>query len=171
MVSTYTAAEPVLTATTGSFEDFFRETYPHLAKAALLLTGNEAEAEDLAQEALARAFERWARVRVMASPDGYVYRTALNLHRKAIRRARGRPVDPAPQSSVDPSVGLADRDLILRALQQLPIGLRVALVLVDWAGMPTNEAASVLRLNPASVRVRLHRGRKALRTLMGGRDG
>ena len=45
-----------------SFERFFEVEYPRLARALLLLTGDPREAEDLAQEALARAFERWARV-------------------------------------------------------------------------------------------------------------
>jgi DNA-directed RNA polymerase specialized sigma24 family protein len=57
------------------FEGFFRAEYPQLARAGYLLTGEAAEAEDLAQEAMARTFERWDRVRAMESPAGYVYRT------------------------------------------------------------------------------------------------
>jgi len=54
-----------------------------------LLTGDRREAEDLAQEALVRAFERWSRVRSMANPPGYVYRTAINLNRNRLRRRVG----------------------------------------------------------------------------------
>jgi DNA-directed RNA polymerase specialized sigma24 family protein len=46
-------------------------------RALVIVSGAEAEAEDLAQEAFARALERWERVRVMESPVGYVYRTAF----------------------------------------------------------------------------------------------
>ena len=54
-----------------------------------------------------------------------------------------------------------------RALQQLPDGLRAALILVDWLDMDTDEAGRVLGLKPASVRVRLHRARSALRDALG----
>ena len=50
------------------FEGFFRAEYPRLARACYLLTGEAAEAEDLAQEAMARTFERWNRIRAMDSP-------------------------------------------------------------------------------------------------------
>ena len=63
------------------FEDFFRAEALSLGRAIYLLTGDRAEAEDLVQEAMARAYERWDRVRQLASPAGYVYKTALNLLR------------------------------------------------------------------------------------------
>ncbi|MGH2764295.1 MAG: sigma factor, partial [Actinomycetota bacterium] len=53
-----------------TFEEFFRSTYGRLMGALLLLTGDAAEAEDLAQEALVRVFERWERVQMMDSPEG-----------------------------------------------------------------------------------------------------
>src|SRR5262249_54997411 len=67
------------------FERFFREGYPQLARACYLLTGDAAEAEDLAQESMARIYERWDRVSNMGSPDGYLYSTAFNLNRKRLR--------------------------------------------------------------------------------------
>src|ERR687884_501387 len=83
------------------FEDFFRAEYERLARTCLLLTGDAAEGEDLAQEAFARVFERWERVRAMDSPVGYVYRSALNLHRKRVRhlvvRARRLLSPPEPE--------------------------------------------------------------------------
>src|SRR6266446_7098740 len=60
------------------FESFFREEHPRVFRLAFLLTGNWAEAADIAQEAMARALERWDRVRRMASPGGYVVRTAVH---------------------------------------------------------------------------------------------
>src|SRR5215831_10524331 len=69
-----------------SFRWFFEAEYVRLCEALYLLTGDAYEAEDLAQEAMTRALERWERVGTMDSPTGYVYRTALNLNRKRIRR-------------------------------------------------------------------------------------
>jgi RNA polymerase sigma factor (sigma-70 family) len=154
------------------FEDFFRSTYPRLAQAGLLLTGDRAEAEDLAQEAMARAFERWDRVRKMESPEGYVYRTTLNLHRKRVRRAavldrlrlweQPRGMDPADE--VEP------RDQVLRILGSLSREQREALVLTGWLGLSAEEAGRVLGIDAASVRGRVHRARAAVREQQHG-DG
>jgi len=56
---------------------------------------------------------------------------------------------------------------VRRALQELPVGQRAALILVDWLDMDTDEAGRILDLKPASVRVRLHRARAALRDALG----
>src|SRR4051812_48368744 len=69
-----------------SFEEFFRAEHKRLVRALVLMTGSFPAAEDLAQEAWVRVYERWDRVRRMDSPLGYVYRTAFNLNRKRLRR-------------------------------------------------------------------------------------
>jgi RNA polymerase sigma factor (sigma-70 family) len=152
------------------FSDFFAEHYEPLVRACLLLTGRAAEGEDLAQEAMARVLERWDRVSAMDDPEGYLYRTALNVHRKALRRlavaARHQmPRDPPD----DPEV--TDRRLdLLRAVRSLPRAQREALVLVEWLGYSAEEAGSMLGIEPASVRGRLHRAREGLRQRYGGSD-
>lgn len=60
-----------------AFEEFFQAEYPGLARALFLLTADLGEAEELAQEAMARVCERWDRVQTMDSPGGYVYRVAV----------------------------------------------------------------------------------------------
>ncbi len=78
------------------FREFFASQYARLCWLGLLLTGDQAEAEELAQEALARVWRDWARVRTMDSPGGYLHRVAMNLatsqlrRRAAERRARVR---------------------------------------------------------------------------------
>jgi RNA polymerase sigma factor (sigma-70 family) len=154
------------------FEDFFRSTYPRLAQAGLLLTGDRAEAEDLAQEAMARAFERWDRVREMDEPEGYVYRTAMNMHRKRLRKAavldrlrlweRPRGMDPADE--VEP------RHEVLRILASLSREQREALVLTEWLGFTAEEAGRLLGIDAASVRGRSHRARQSIRQRHGGGD-
>lgn len=153
------------------FDDFFRSVYDDLARALLLLTRSRMEAEDLAQEAMARAFERWGRVREMESPAGYVYRTAFNLNRKRIRRlaVRARAVLVRPSEPDD--LGQAEmRGEILRVLSTLPISQREALVLVDWLGLDAAEAGDVLGIEPSSVRGRVFRARATLRERFGGAD-
>ena len=134
----------------------------------MLLVGDAFEAEELAQEAMTRVLERWDRVREMDSPTGYVYRTALNLQRKRIRRLAVRTRRVFADVPTDDPGTADDRHDVRRALATLPESQRAALVLVDWLDMDAAEAAGVLGIKAGSVRVRLHRGRAALRTALGG---
>lgn len=152
------------------FSDFFAERNERLVRACLLLTGSAAEGEDLAQEAMARVYERWDRVSVMDDPEGYLYRTALNVHRNALKRlavAARRQVFREPHGDPD----ITDRRLdLLRAIRSLPRAQREALVLVEWLGYSAEEAGRLLGIEPASVRGRLHRARESLRQRYGGSD-
>jgi RNA polymerase sigma-70 factor (ECF subfamily) len=153
------------------FRAFFEHERVRLVRATLLLTGNVAEAEDLAQEALARVLERWDRVSEMESPDGYLYRTALNLNRKRLRRMTIAARRAIGVSDHDPLAAAEDRVDVLHAVASLPRPQREALVLVVWLGYATEEAGTLLGIEPGSVRGRLHRARQALRRQLGGRDG
>jgi RNA polymerase sigma factor (sigma-70 family) len=152
------------------FRAFFEHERVRLVRATLLLTGNVAEAEDLAQEALARVLERWDRVSEMESPEGYLYRTALNLNRKRLRRMTIAARRALVVSDHDALAAAEDRVDVLRAVVSLPRPQREALVLVVWLGYGTEEAGTLLRIEPGSVRGRLHRARQALRRQLGGRD-
>jgi RNA polymerase sigma-70 factor (sigma-E family) len=151
------------------FENFFRAEALSLGRALYLITGDRGEAEDLVQEAMARTFERWDRIQRMDSPAGYVYRTALNLHRRRVRRSRLVPF-LSPPSAPDPAEEAGRRSDVHRALQSLSHQQREALVLVEWLGFDSEEAASILGIRPSSVRTRLHRGRAVLRAQLGGID-
>ena len=154
-----------------AFEEFFLAEHERLFQALYLLTGDRFEADDLAQEALLRAYERWDRVAAMDSPAGYVYRTALNLHRSRLRAlvVRARRVFAAVPAE-DLSGPVAVSYDVRRALARLPRGQREALILVEWLGLESEEAGRVLGIDAASVRGRLHRGRASLRDLLGDRD-
>jgi RNA polymerase sigma-70 factor (sigma-E family) len=151
------------------FEPFFRSQYPRLVRALYLLTGGRAEAEDLAQEAMARVYERWGRVREMASPDGYVYRVALHLNHRRLRRllTARRHREEAPSVETDPSGAAGVRSDVMRALLALPAAHREVLVLAGWLGMETEEVSRVLGIKPSSVRSRLTRARAALKERLG----
>jgi RNA polymerase sigma factor (sigma-70 family) len=146
------------------FEDFYRATFPNLVRAMFLLVPDDAEAEELAQEAMVRVYERWDRVGSMESPSGYVYQVAVNLNRRRIRslaiRTRRLLTVRAGLQHVPPPE--SDRDLAV-AIGSLSIRLREAFMLVDWLGMSSDEAGRILRIAPASVRSRVHRARKELR--------
>jgi RNA polymerase sigma-70 factor (ECF subfamily) len=104
----------------------------------------------------------------MDSPAGYAYRTALNLQRKRIRRLAVRAKRRFVAVRVeDFGPEAEERHDVRRALAALPQGQREALILVDWLDMDAQEAAAVLGIKPASVRVRLHRARSSLRDALG----
>jgi RNA polymerase sigma-70 factor (ECF subfamily) len=149
------------------FEGFYRARYRQVAQALYLATGDIEKAEDLVQEAMSRVLERWARVREMSSPAGYVYVVALNLHRRGLRRlglaARARSsADREDLPGEDPAAIVATRQAALAALAALPRAPREALVLVEWLGLSPEVAAGTLGIAQATLRGRLHRARRAL---------
>ncbi len=155
------------TGGTGDFESFYAAESLRLGRALFLLTGDVHASEELAQEAMVRVYERWRRVRAMASPTGYLYRIALNLHRSRLRRVKvwsaRRPGAVAARLPEDPAATVELHDEVGRALAALPVRLREAVVLVEWMGLSTEEAAASLGIEPVSVRVRLSRVRASLR--------
>src|SRR6478752_8616141 len=69
-------------------DQFCRDQWPRLAASLGFYCHDRAVGEELAQEALARAWARWSHVAAMDSPEAWVYRVALNLARSQFRRSR-----------------------------------------------------------------------------------
>ena len=149
-----------------SYTDFFRAEYETLLRAMYLLTGDRYEAEELAQDAFVKACERWDRVRPMDNPAGYLYRTAVNAHKSALRRIRDSARRVLTLQASDPISESDDRDGLRRALATLPTNQREAVVLVEWLGLSDVEAGHVLGVSPGAVRVRISRARTSLRPLI-----
>jgi RNA polymerase sigma factor (sigma-70 family) len=155
-------------ATSGeSFEAFFREEHSRLLRALYLVGGNRQEAEEIMQEAFLRIWERWGRVRAMANPIGYLYRTALNLlrsrHRRALvmaKRALGAEVGRDEFAAAD------ERDVLARAMARLTPRQRAALVVTEYLGYSSEDAAAVLGIKAVTVRVLASQARDALRSTM-----
>jgi RNA polymerase sigma-70 factor (ECF subfamily) len=127
------------------------------------VTGDLHEAEDVVQEAMARAASRWARLRAYEAPEAWVRRVAFNLAVSGHRRARRRltallrlgPPAPVPPVSVD-ALALAD------ALQGLTLAHRQVVVLYYLADLPIEQVAAELRVPVGTVKARLARARGAL---------
>lgn len=159
-----------------SFEEFFEETYPRLGRAAFLITGDMQDAQEVAQEAMVRTYERWDRVSSMSSPEGYAFRVAMNLCRRRARLAHRARQESGNVSEVaqDHSAGSDARIDVMWALRRLSVGERTALVAVHFLGLDAHEAADLLGLRPGSLRSRLHRARASMGRSLGagyGRDG
>jgi RNA polymerase sigma-70 factor, ECF subfamily len=70
------------------FEAFFAAAYPRLVRQLFAVVGDVGEAEDVVQEAFARAALRWQRIGAYDDPEGWVRRVALNRARSNLRRSR-----------------------------------------------------------------------------------
>ena len=145
------------------FAAFYAGSYRRLLGQLFAVTGDLAEAENVLQEAYARAFVRWSRVGGYDLPEAWVRRVAINLAAMAERSLRRRarallrlgPPPPAPQLGPE-LIDLRD------ALAALPTGQRQVLVLHHLVGLPVEEVARELRLATGTVKSRLARGRAAM---------
>jgi RNA polymerase sigma-70 factor (sigma-E family) len=145
---------------------FIEREHPRLVGALSLYCGDADLAEEVAQEALARACRDWSRVASMRSPGAWTHRVAINLvnswfrRRAAERRARARHgVPPEAAHEVD----RADIVAIRHAVAALPPRQRAAVVLRYYADLPVAEAAAVLGCAEGTVKALTHRGLTALR--------
>jgi RNA polymerase sigma-70 factor (ECF subfamily) len=176
----------------------FRElAWPHLAtvlRVAQILTGNAADAEDLAQETMLKAFKAIHTLRDGAGAEASVKAWLLAILRNTrIDRLRSAGQKSAPLSldaldlepvqpgNTDPA-GLAGAgepwekpqevlaafsdQQVIEALQRLPEEIRLTLLLVDVEQLDHHEAADVLRVPVGTIKSRTHRGRAMLRVAL-----
>jgi RNA polymerase sigma-70 factor (sigma-E family) len=152
-----------------SFEDFVRARSSSLLRTALLLVGqNSAEAEDLLQFALERAYRHWPRICASDEPERYVRRILANASadrwRKIARRAE-QPMPAAYPGAVvpDATAEIAERDYLLRALALLPPGQRAVLVLRYFDDLSEAETAEMLGCSVGTVKSQAARALDRLR--------
>jgi RNA polymerase sigma-70 factor (ECF subfamily) len=139
-----------------------------------------AEADEVAQEVFLRAWRGLARFQERAQLSTWLYRIAFNEAQRRLSR-RGPPAaepdpdgaDPVAAIPEDPHLGpearAIDREfeaVLERALAELPVEWRAAVVLRDIEGLSTEEAAAVVGVRQAAFKSRLHRGRMQLRALL-----
>jgi RNA polymerase sigma factor (sigma-70 family) len=146
-------ASPVQASNHLDFAAFFDREHARLYRALILVTRNTHDADEVAQEAFARVWERWERVGKMVDPVGYLYRTAMSRYFQALRRSalalRHRTI-AAPSEDVLDHVELAA--VVERLLLQLPARQRAALVVTELLGYDSIEAGRILGIRAGTVR-------------------
>jgi RNA polymerase sigma-70 factor (ECF subfamily) len=156
-------------------EDFVRElydaSYRRLVGQLFAVTGSREEAEDVVQEAFARALLHSRALLATDNPEAWLRTVALNQARSRWRRVR-RFAGLLPDLVADPpnEIDRPARLDLLTALRELPAAQREAIALHHLAGLPVHEVAVTLGVPVGTVKARLARGRAALAVRLGDDD-
>ncbi|RKN44217.1 RNA polymerase sigma factor [Micromonospora endolithica] len=148
------------------FDDFYRDHVDRVHRALALAVGDATLAREAVDEAMARAYARWDRVRGLDNPAGWVFRVGLNWATswwRKVRRERSPVRDTAHPTTAGPDPdGLAAR----AALARLPEGQRAVIVCRVLLDLTTAETAATLGLTEGTVKSRLSRGLTGLRVAL-----
>jgi RNA polymerase sigma-70 factor (ECF subfamily) len=161
---------------------FIGQLYP----AALRMTRNQSDAEDLLQETFAKAYAAFHQFKPGTNLRAWLHRILSNTFINSYRKKRREPVQdlgfdfsedwqtgsdplmpPARSAEAEALERLADSE-VLRALRELPEEFRVAIYLADIEGYPYREIAEMMDTPIGTVMSRLHRGRAKLRERLAG---
>ena len=160
-------AEPEVTAapaaaSTEAFVTFYERKRDVVARALGLTLGDGHLGAEAADEAMARAYQRWAKVGSFADPAGWVYRVGLNWATSVLRRRRRAPQPPADRGPGD--VGPIAEPTVTVALAALDARQRAVIVCRFYLGLSELETAAALGTRPGTVKSRLHRGLRQLQS-------
>jgi RNA polymerase sigma-70 factor, ECF subfamily len=153
----------------GEFEERLADCPTLAYRVALGVLHNSAEAEDVAQEAMLRAYRNFHRLRDRARFRGWLVRTAWRLALDRIRAAGRRErrerafMESAPETPVEDIAAWREfESQVAAALDALPEKLRMVMLLAAIEGHNTREVAKLLRIPEGTVKSRLFMARKQL---------
>jgi len=156
---------------------------------AMRLTANHSEAEDITQEVFLKAYARFAELSVSPTAGGWLKTVARNLSLNHLSRYRARwsffsemvsgggeedekELEFAAPQDAQEELAKSDRhEIVEAALQKLPPGQRVPLVLYHMEGMRYEEIAARLKVSLGKVKTDIFRAREALRKRIGVKLG
>ena len=163
------------------FEDDVVSLLPQLYSAALRMTRNPADAEDLLQETLLRAYRGYGTFRAGTNLRAWLYRILTNSFINRYRRQSRQPVEVelgeledlylyrrlgeqsgATRSAEEEALERFVDEDIKAAVEALPENFRIPVLLADVEGFSYKEIARIMGVPIGTVMSRLHRGRKAL---------
>jgi RNA polymerase sigma-70 factor (sigma-E family) len=154
------------------FEAFFADEYGEVLRTVALALGDRMRAEEVTQEAFARAFRRWRTVSRMDRPAAWVYVVALNAERSRFRRdARiDRATEAGDLPARDPFEPALARVVVEELLERLPPRQRAAIVLRYLGELTVPEIARALGCAEGTVKSGLHDALRNLRHEVEGSD-
>ncbi len=154
-----------------TFDDFFSAEYARLVTLLTAYTGHRATAEELAQEAMLRAHQKWKRVANYDAPSAWLRRVALNLannHGARRRTERRMLVNLANERSAGrPGIGEAtEQDEFWAVVRQLPRRQAAAVALHYLEDRSVTDVATILGCAEGTAKAHLHKGRANLARLL-----
>lgn len=151
------------------FATWYTTAHPKIVTSLLLYTGDLHAAQEAADEAFARAYARWKRVSLMASPTGWAYRVAFNvlrrrwrrtaLEQKLLLRRPPPPTMPAPAGET------------WEAVRHLPPRQRTAVVLRYVADLTEGEIAEAMGTSRSTVSSSLAAAKRTLGRMLADEPG
>lgn len=160
-----------------AFEALFRTFHPGLVQFAIALTGEEASARDVVQEAFIRIWRQRERLDPAGSPKALLFRTVRNLalnHRRDVSRRQellAENYEPLVEATPAPSLPAEEphpADTLRTWVEELPARQREALVLSRFDGLSHQEIADVMDLSARTVNNHLVRALRSLRERAAG---
>jgi DNA-directed RNA polymerase specialized sigma24 family protein len=146
---------------------FFRAEFPSVVSTAYLILRDRGRAEEVAQDAFMRLHVHWKKVSRYERPDAWVRRVAIRLASRVAARERRRPLPEWGSATLGAQDGPgADLD-VTRAVAELPMRQRVAVVLFYLEDRPLPEVAHILDCSTGAVKTLLHRARTTLARRLG----
>lgn len=153
-----------------AFAELVRRHQQEVYTLAVRLLADRELAADVMQDALIRAWRALPDFRGDAAFGTWIYRITVNAAWSARRRARRHQTEVLEEAEHPVSDDVAEageamhiRQQMIGALGRLPVGLRSVVVMKDVYGWTHAEIADALDISVAAAKVRLHRGRTALR--------
>lgn len=144
-----------------AFTQFYRESRNSVARALAVTLADGDLAAEAADEAMARAFQRWSHVGLLNNPAGWVYRVGFNWACSGLRR---RSRAPRPLAEVGAGPGPIPEPTVMRALAELDVRQRAVVVCRYLLGWTEAETAAALATPVGTVKSRLHRASRLLAT-------
>lgn len=163
------------------FERDAMEFAPQLYSAALRMTRNPADAEDVVQETYLKAYRGYGSFQEGTNLKAWLYRILTNTYINKYRKAQRRPSEVelgelqdlylykrlgeqsgATESAENTALDMFVDEDILEAIESLPENFRMPVIYADVEGFSYKEIADILDIPIGTVMSRLHRGRKAL---------
>jgi RNA polymerase sigma-70 factor, ECF subfamily len=176
---------PVRSASRAGFEQQVLPFLDQLHAAALSMTKNASDAEDLVQETITKAYTAFDQFTPGTNLRAWLHRILANTFINSYRKKKREPVlasnterddwqagsesyaPAAPSAETEALDRMADSE-VLRALRDLPQDFRTAVYLADIEGYPYREVARIMGTPIGTVMSRLHRGRERLRNALAG---